>query len=113
MTTATMTFEALAEPSRRQLLDAVRDVELSVSDLVDIVGLSQPGVSRHLRILREAGLVTVRTNAQRRLYRAQPEALAELDQWLEPYRRHWSAQLESLGEHLDATSKTTGQGSEQ
>lgn len=113
MTTATTTFEALAEPSRRQLLDAVRDVELSVSDLVGVVGLSQPGVSRHLRILREAGLVTVRTDAQRRLYRAQPQALVGLDHWLEPYRHYWSAQLDALGEHLDATSKTKEKGNEQ
>jgi DNA-binding transcriptional ArsR family regulator len=100
MTVMTMTFEALAEPSRRELLDAVRDTELSVSDLVDIVGLSQPGVSRHLRILREAGLVTVRTQAQRRLYRAQPDALLGLDEWLAPYRRYWSIRLDALGDHL-------------
>ena len=101
-----MTFEVLAEPSRRQLLDAVRDTELSVGDLVDIVGLSQPGVSRHLRILREAGLVTVRTNAQRRLYRAQPDALLELDHWLAPYRRYWGSRLDALGRHLDTTSSS-------
>jgi DNA-binding transcriptional ArsR family regulator len=107
-----ITFEALAEPSRRQLLDAVRDTELSVGDLVDIVGLSQPGVSRHLRILREAGLVTVRTNAQRRLYRARPDALLELDQWLAPYRRYWSIRLDALGKHLEDTSKRTKTGDE-
>jgi DNA-binding transcriptional ArsR family regulator len=107
-----LTFEALAEPSRRQLLDAVRDTELSVSDLVNIVGLSQPGVSRHLRILREAGLVTVRMNAQRRLYRAQPDALVGLDQWLAPYRRYWSDRLDALGEHLDSPSTMTERGEE-
>jgi DNA-binding transcriptional ArsR family regulator len=104
------TFEALAEPARRRLLDAVRDTELSVGDLVNIVGLSQPGVSRHLRILREAGLVTVRMNAQRRLYRAQSDALHELDEWLAPYRRYWSIRLDALAEHLEDTSNTTEQG---
>ena len=108
-----MTFEALAEPSRRQLLDAVRDTELSVSDLVDIVGLSQPGVSRHLRILREAGLVSVRMNAQRRLYRAQPDALMGLDQWLAPYRRYWSDRLDALGEHLDRSPTMIKKGDDQ
>jgi DNA-binding transcriptional ArsR family regulator len=90
VTVANLTFEALAEPSRRHLLDAVRDTELSVGELVDVVGLSQPGVSRHLRILREAGLVSVRLSAQRRLYRAQPDALLGLEEWLAPYRRYWA-----------------------
>jgi DNA-binding transcriptional ArsR family regulator len=104
VTTSNTTFEALAEPARRRLLDAVRDRELSVGDLVELVGLSQPGVSRHLRILREAGLVTVRLSAQRRLYRARAEALLELEEWLEPYRRYWSIRLDALGQHLEATS---------
>jgi DNA-binding transcriptional ArsR family regulator len=108
-----MTFEVLAEPSRRQLLDAVRDTELSVGELVGVVGLSQPGVSRHLRILREAGLVTVRMNAQRRLYRAQPDALLELDEWLAPYRRYWSIRLDALGDHLEDTSNLTEKGVKQ
>ena len=107
-----MAFEALAEPTRRQLLDAVRDAELSVGDLVNIVGLSQPGVSRHLRILREAGLVTVRMNAQRRLYRAQPDALVGLEQWLAPYRRYWSDRLDALGAHLADPPKMTERGDE-
>jgi DNA-binding transcriptional ArsR family regulator len=105
--TTDMTFEALAEPSRRRLLDAVRDTELSVGDLVEIVGLSQPGVSRHLRTLREAGLVTVRTSAQRRLYRAQPEALLELEHWLAPYRRYWGNRLDALGRHLETTANSS------
>lgn len=103
MTTGTQILQALVEPSRRRLLDAVRDHEQSVNDLVGVVGLSQPGVSRHLRILREAGLVSVRLDAQQRFYRAEPLALLGLDQWLEPYRRYWSAQLDSLGEHLEDT----------
>jgi DNA-binding transcriptional ArsR family regulator len=108
--TANATFEALAEPSRRQLLDAVRDRELSVGDLVELVGLSQPGVSRHLKILRDAGLVTVRLSAQRRLYRARAEALVELEEWLEPYRRYWSIRLDALDRHLEVTSPTTKNG---
>ncbi len=110
MPAADLTFQALAEPSRRHLLDAVRDRELSVGDLVDLVGLSQPGVSRHLKILRDAGLVTVRLSAQRRLYRARAEALLELEEWLEPYRRYWSIRLDALGRHLEATSSTEKNG---
>jgi DNA-binding transcriptional ArsR family regulator len=102
--TSNTTFEALAEPSRRQLLDAVRDRELSVGDLVNMVGLSQPGVSRHLKILRDAGLVTVRVSAQRHLYRAQADALLELEEWLAPYRQYWSLRLDALGQHLELTS---------
>ncbi len=100
MSISDTTFEALAEPTRRRLLDAIRDEELSVGELVDVVRQSQPSVSRHLRILREAGLVTVRLDAQRRLYRAEPEALRGIEQWLAPYRRHWTAQLDSLAQHL-------------
>jgi DNA-binding transcriptional ArsR family regulator len=110
VTVANLTFEALAEPSRRHLLDAVRDTELSVGELVDVVGLSQPGVSRHLRILREAGLVSVRLSAQRRLYRAQPDALLGLEEWLAPYRRYWAVRLDALGEHLDTTSEIERKG---
>ena len=97
------TFEVLADRSRRHLLDAIRDRELSVSDLVTVAGLSQPGVSRHLRILRDAGLVTVRVDAQRRFYRAQPQALVDLEEWLAPYRRYWTVRLDALGDHLETT----------
>jgi DNA-binding transcriptional ArsR family regulator len=113
VTTTNVTFEVLAEPSRRQLLDAVRDSELSVGDLVDVVKLSQPGVSRHLRILREAGLVTVRLCAQRRLYRAQPDALLGLEEWLAPYRQYWTVRLDALGEHLESTSNFVESGDAQ
>jgi DNA-binding transcriptional ArsR family regulator len=98
------TFEVLADRSRRHLLDAIRDRELSVSDLVTVAGLSQPGVSRHLRILRDAGLVSVRVDAQRRFYRAQPQALVELEEWLAPYRKYWTARLDALGDHLETTA---------
>jgi len=94
-------FTAVAEPSRRQILDALRAGTRSVGELVDITGLSQPGVSKHLRVLREHGLVSVRRDAQRRLYELDPAPLAELDQWLEPYRALWADRLDALGRHLD------------
>jgi DNA-binding transcriptional ArsR family regulator len=95
------TFELVAEPTRRRILDLVRDRERSVGDLVEHLGLSQPGVSKHLRVLREAGLVDVRHDAQLRLYRLRPEPLSEIDAWLEPYRRYWVGRLDALEEHLD------------
>jgi DNA-binding transcriptional ArsR family regulator len=99
------TFEVLAEPSRRRILDLLREGERSVGDLVSRIGLSQPGVSKHLRVLREAGLVWVRVDAQRRLYGVRPEPLAEVDEWLEPYRRLWARQLDALERHLDERAK--------
>ncbi len=96
-----MSFAALAEPSRRTILEVLRDGERPVGDLVDRLRLSQPAVSKHLRVLREAGLVEVRTDAQRRLYRIRPEPLAEIDAWLEPYRQLWSRSLDALGRHLE------------
>ncbi len=96
------TFEVLAEPTRRRILDELRHQERPVNDLVEILGMSQPGVSRHLRVLREAGLVDVRKDAQRRLYRVRPEPLREIDAWLEPYRKYWNEQLDALEAHLDS-----------
>ena len=98
-----MSFAALAEPTRRTILDLLRDEERPVGDLVDHLDLSQPAVSKHLRVLREAGLVDVRVDAQRRLYRVRPEPLAEIDAWLEPYRQLWSRSLDALGRHLEET----------
>ena len=97
-------LEAIAEPTRLRILDAVRDGERSVGELVETVGMHQPGVSRHLKVLRDAGLVEVRRDAQRRLYRLRPEPLMELDAWLEPYRAEWTAQLDSLERHLRRTA---------
>src|SRR5437764_12295195 len=94
-------FDVLAEPNRRRILDLVREHERPVGELVDELELSQPAVSKHLRILREAGLVEVRTDAQRRLYRVNPGPLRDLDAWLAPYRRTWSARLHDLARHLD------------
>ncbi len=96
-----MTFAVLAEPSRREILDLLRERERSVGELVRGVGLSQPGVSKHLRVLREAGLVGVRVDRQRRLYHLRPEPLGEVDAWLEPFRRLWSGRLDALEAHLD------------
>lgn len=99
--TTTTTFEVVAEPSRRRILDLLQPGERSVGDLVGALGLSQPGVSKHLRVLRDAGLVTVRRDAQRRWYRLRPQPLAEIDAWLEPYRRYWTDRLDALERHLD------------
>lgn len=91
----------LAEPSRRRIIELLRDGERPVGDLVAGLRLSQPAVSKHLRVLKEAGLVESRTDAQRRLYRIRPQPLAELDAWLEPYRRLWNDSLDRLERHLD------------
>jgi DNA-binding transcriptional ArsR family regulator len=94
-------YSALAEPSRRQILDLLRDGERSVGELVAQLRLSQPGVSKHLKVLREAGLVAVRPDGKRRWYGLRAQPLAEVADWLEPYRRHWSARLDALERHLE------------
>lgn len=94
-------FAVLAEPSRRRILDLLRHGPLLVSDLTEQLGLSQPGTSKHLRVLREAGLVNVRRDAQRRWYELRVQPLIELDAWLEPYRRLWTEHLDALERHLD------------
>ena len=96
------TFDVLAEPTRRRILDLLRDEERPVNELVRGLDISQPGVSKHLKVLREAGLVEVRQDAQRRLYRVRAEPLAEIDAWLAPYRRLWAGTLDALERHLDA-----------
>lgn len=101
MPTDLAVLEVIAEPTRRRILDAVRGGERSVNELVVEVGMHQPGVSRHLKVLRDAGLVEVRRDAQRRLYRLRAEPLRELDAWLEPYRAAWSARFDALARHLD------------
>jgi DNA-binding transcriptional ArsR family regulator len=100
------TFDVLAEPQRRRILDLLRDGERPVGELVDRLEISQPGVSKHLRVLRDAGLVSVRPEGQRRWYGVRPEALAEVDRWLAPYRRLWGRRLDALERHLDE-GKTT------
>ena len=102
-----MAFEVLAEPNRRLILDLLREQPRSVGELVRATGLSQPGTSKHLRVLRESGLVRVEKDAQRRMYALNPQALAELIQWVEPYRRLWAGQLDALERHLDETAEST------
>ena len=94
-------FDVLAEPNRRRILDSLRDGERPVGELVRALGMSQPAVSKHLRALRDAGLVEVRPDAQRRYYRLQAGPLRELDAWIAPYRRFWDQRLDVLEAHLD------------
>jgi len=94
-------FEAVAEPSRRAILDILRAGERPAGDLVSALALSQPGVSKHLKLLREAGLVAVRADGPRRLYRLQPQGLSELEAWLAPYRHFWADRLAALDTHLE------------
>jgi DNA-binding transcriptional ArsR family regulator len=95
------TFEVLAEPNRRRILDLLREEERPVGELVRLLAASQPAVSKHLRVLRDAGLVEVRVDAQRRLYRVRPEPLRDVAAWLEPYRLLWESRLDDLERHLD------------
>lgn len=93
-------LQVLAEPRRVAILELLREGERPVGELVELLQLSQPAVSKHLRVLRDAGLVEARVDAQRRLYRIRPAPLAELDDWLAPYRKLWTTHLDLLEEHL-------------
>jgi DNA-binding transcriptional ArsR family regulator len=95
------TFDVLAEPNRRRILDLLREQDRPVGALVAAMSVSQPAVSKHLRVLRQAGLVEVRTEAQRRIYRVRPEPLQAVDEWLEPYRALWASRLDALEDHLE------------
>lgn len=108
----TTVFEVLAEPRRRHILDLVVQQERSVGELVELLGMSQPSVSKHLRVLREAGLVTARVAEQRRLYRLRPAPLRELDAWLAPYREAWTDSLDRLEDHLDTMAAEEAAGSQ-
>jgi DNA-binding transcriptional ArsR family regulator len=101
MDVAPSPFEVVAEPHRRRILDLLRSGERPVGALVDALGQSQPAVSKHLRVLRQAGLVQIRVDAQRRLYRLRPQPLSEIDAWLSPYRALWSERLDKLEDHLN------------
>jgi DNA-binding transcriptional ArsR family regulator len=94
-------LEVLAEPTRRRIVDALRRTESSVGELVAALNMSQPAVSKHLKVLREAGVVSVRTAAQQRIYRLEPGPFRELDAWLAPYRELWTRHLDALERHLD------------
>jgi DNA-binding transcriptional ArsR family regulator len=96
----TATFDVLAEPTRRRILDLLLERPRLVAELTERLGLTQPGTSKHLRVLREAGLVRVRRDAQRRWYELRPDPLVEVDEWLQPYRRLWAGRLDALERHL-------------
>jgi DNA-binding transcriptional ArsR family regulator len=95
------TFDVIAEPNRRRILDLLNAQRHSVGELSERLALSQPTVSKHLRVLRQAQLVHAEVNAQRRVYRLNPMPLLELEAWLEPYRKYWNERLDALGRHLD------------
>ena len=99
-------FTVVAEPSRRRILDRLLISEASVSDLIAVVGTSQPAMSKHLRVLRDNNLVTSRVDAQRRVYALNSTPLAEIDQWLGAYRSTWTARVDALAEHLDRVFPT-------
>jgi DNA-binding transcriptional ArsR family regulator len=107
LVTVNATIEVIAEPTRRHILDVLRAGEQPVQALVERLAISQPSASKHLRVLRDAGLVRVRPDGQRRLYSVCCEPLVELDTWLEPYRQMWCQSLDKLEQHL---SETTRQG---
>jgi DNA-binding transcriptional ArsR family regulator len=97
----------IAEPNRRRILDLLREHEHAVGDLVEALAVSQPTVSKHLRVLRDAGFVDVRVDAQRRLYRVRPDPLQAIDEWLAPYRAMWSERLDDLERHLETMDEET------
>jgi len=101
-------FEAVAEPSRRTLLDALRTGERTAGELVaTLPELTQPTVSRHLRVLREVGLVEVRSDAQRRIYALRADGLVEMDTWIDSYRHFWANHLDALERHMKSTFEET------
>lgn len=99
-------FEVIAEPNRRAILSFLASSEQSVGEIERELGMPQPTVSKHLRVLREAGFVEATVDAQRRLYRLRPEALQEVEAWLAPFRRFWSARVDALERHLDRMGRS-------
>jgi DNA-binding transcriptional ArsR family regulator len=100
------TFGIIAEPNRRAILSLLASSERSVSDIEDELRMPQPSVSKHLRVLRDAGFVEARVDAQRRVYRIRPEPLMEVEAWLAPFKRFWSNHVDRLEEHLDRMEPT-------
>jgi DNA-binding transcriptional ArsR family regulator len=98
-------FAVLAEPARRRILDELRVRDRSVGELVGALTISQPAVSKHLKVLREAGFVSSRIAAQQRIYHVEPAQFAAIDEWLAPYRLLWTRHLDKLARHLDATEQ--------
>ena len=105
MKTMESTFTVLGEPNRRAILSLLLSSERSVGEIERQLGLTQPAVSKHLRVLRDAGFVEATVDAQRRLYRLRPEPFQEMDAWLEPFRQFWSEHLDALERHLDRLHK--------
>lgn len=103
-------FAIIAEPSRRAILSLLASAERSVGDIEERLRLPQPSISKHLRVLREAGFVESRVDAQRRVYRLKPEPFMEIDAWLTPFRRFWSAHIDALERHLDQMSPVSRPG---
>jgi DNA-binding transcriptional ArsR family regulator len=102
-------FAVLAEPTRREILDLLRSSDRNVGQLVTALGMPQPALSKHLRVLREAGFVSCRTAAQQRIYRIEEHQLRALDSWIAPYRLLWTGQLDALERHLDHQEEQEGQ----
>jgi DNA-binding transcriptional ArsR family regulator len=100
-------FEVIAEPNRRAILSLLVSSQQSVGEIERQLGMPQPTVSKHLRVLREAGFVESKVDAQRRLYRLKPEPFQEFDAWLDPFRRFWSDHLDALERHLDRMAQST------
>jgi DNA-binding transcriptional ArsR family regulator len=100
-------FEIIAEPNRRAILSLLVSSEQSVGEIERHLGMPQPAVSKHLRVLREAGFVESTVDAQRRLYRLRPEPLQEVEAWLAQFRRFWSARVDALERHLDRMDQST------
>lgn len=94
-------FAVLAEPTRRRILDLLRESESSVGELAEVLGVSQPTTSKHLKVLRDSGFVSFRTAAQQRIYRIETPRFEAIDAWLQPYRRLWNRHLDALERHLD------------
>src|SRR5574338_264862 len=100
-------FTVVAEPNRRAILGLLLESERSVGELEAELRLTQPTVSKHLRVLRKAGFVEARVDAQRRVYKIRPQPLKEIDAWLGPFRKYWSKHLDALEQHLDKMEKST------
>ena len=100
-------FDIIAEPNRRAILSLLMSSEQSVGEIERQLRMTQPTVSKHLRVLREAGFVEAQVDAQRRVYRLKPDALKEVDAWLRPFRRFWSKHVDALEQHLDRMEKVS------
>jgi DNA-binding transcriptional ArsR family regulator len=103
-------FAVIAEPNRRTILSLLASSERSVGEIERRLRMPQTSVSKHLRVLREAGFVEARVDAQRRVYRLRPEPLKEVDAWLAPFRRFWTAHVDALERHLDRVEQTSRKG---